>query len=132
EAARSHIDEGMKIAREIGDKRWEMQALDVMGRIATRDDRFDDARRLLRAAHVLAGDLRDRKLSVDIARHFGEMLRASGEGEEAYAILGFAHREYMSLGLPAAAEVASELSSLRPEIGDAAARLDESVSQVSA
>jgi tetratricopeptide (TPR) repeat protein len=109
----SYAREGLQIAQEIGDLRWEMYALLVQARLAGKEGNRMDARDLFMRSAVIAREVNDMKHLADVLYHYSILLRQWGDLQSAYRLLAVAEREYMDRDLYNATKGNGLLRSLR-------------------
>lgn len=83
EQARVCLQEGLAIARELGDERAAAKILQPLGMAALGEGKLDEARRYLEEAFALASDGADPRGLVAAANHLGQLKRMEGRPREA-------------------------------------------------
>jgi predicted ATPase/class 3 adenylate cyclase len=121
ERARELSEEGVRVAREIGDRRLEARALGSLATALGTAGSMDDAVRMTRELVAVFDEVGDAYGSVLARSNLGFALRATGRLDEAAASLEDAMRLGRDLGNAGAiAHASRELAAVRIEQGDAA------------
>jgi predicted ATPase/DNA-binding SARP family transcriptional activator len=97
EEARSHLERGLQIAQEIGDRAGEMYALEVEARMAADD--LARAKALFRRSYEIARAVGDRKQIAQVLAHYGDALLSAEGPEAACQLWSLAEREYTACAL---------------------------------
>src|SRR5262249_8195785 len=90
-----HVQEGLQIAKEIGDRRCEMYALDALARLAGKKEDRQEAHALFLRSAAIAHESNDTKHLADVLFHYGILLRRWEELEAAYRLVAVAERVYI-------------------------------------
>ncbi len=122
EEARAPAEEGLRIAREIGDRACEMYAYDVLARLAGNEGDFTEAHEMFSHSLRIAREQANGKHQADVLLHYGQTLKEGGQLEKAYLLLSIAARELHARGLVDAEAADRALEMIREEIGDSRAQ----------
>jgi tetratricopeptide (TPR) repeat protein len=126
EEAAPEIEASLLLARETGQRRREMYALDLKARLLARQGSWTEARAAFRAAEKIARSIGDPKTIAELLWHCGESLPSQERHTDAYLLLSVAARELKALELaPDCAEVHTLLKGLREKLGSEVEGLDE-------
>jgi predicted ATPase/class 3 adenylate cyclase/Tfp pilus assembly protein PilF len=116
--ARAPAEEGLRIAREIGDRACEMYAYDVLARLAGYSGDYAEAHALFSRSLQIAREQANGKHQADVLLHYGQTLQAGQRLEEAYLLLCIAERELLLRGLADAAAAERARETIREAIGE--------------
>jgi tetratricopeptide (TPR) repeat protein len=113
EEVRISVQEGKQIAQEIGDRRWEMNALSVLARLAGTEGNLVESRNLFLQCVTIATEINEVEFLYDILYHYGVLLNMWGEYTSAYPLLVMAGRALAGRRLYLAARVDVLLKSIQ-------------------